>query len=195
LRIDMPLQSEGIGHVPLGAALALESVLLIAAAASLALGVIADPRIDRIASWVRWIVSAAPLVALCMHRRHCHAATTRQDECRARHAFDGWRVCDRHRVFVLAAAALRWLCAEPDALPFAAWCGWLALAWVVGYVTPGAPGGLGLREAVLVLGLSPVVGDAEAMAVALAYRLVTIVADALLAGGGFLLRHEAGESG
>jgi uncharacterized membrane protein YbhN (UPF0104 family) len=80
-------------------------------------------------------------------------------------------------------------------LPFAAWCGWLALAWVVGYVTPGAPGGLGLREAVLVLGLSPVVGDAEAMAVALAYRLVTIVADALLAGGGFLLRHEAGESG
>jgi len=185
---------EGIGHAPLGAALALESVLLIAAAASLAMGVITDPRIDRVASWARMIVSAAPLaafvvciaVAIFLRRRATGGA-------RVIPAMIGVFAIDI-AFFVCGAIALRWLCAQPDALPFAAWCGWLALAWVIGYVTPGAPGGLGLREAVLVLGLSPVVGDAEAMATALAYRLVTITADALLAGAGFVLRHEARES-
>jgi len=57
-----------------------------------------------------------------------------------------------------------------------------ATAWLMGFVVPGAPGGLGVREAVLVLGLSatgfPV---AAATAVALGYRLVTIVGDGLIA--------------
>lgn len=184
-------RQEGVGHAALGAALALESVLLIAAAASLALGVVADPRIDRIAPWVRSIVLAAPPAALLaciaavfvLRRRAVTSASRAVPAMAAAFAIDVV-------FFVLAALALRLLCTQPDALPFAAWCGWLALAWVVGYVTPGAPGGLGLREAALVLGLSPVVGEAEAMAIALAYRLVTIVADAILAGCGFVLRRE-----
>lgn len=187
---------EGIGHVSLGAALGLESVLLIAAAASLALGVTADPRIARITAWAHWIVLVAPPAALvvcvsiiiALRRRAVTSATRAAPAMIAAFAIDVL-------FFVLAAIALRWLCVQPQALPFAAWCGWLSLAWIVGYVTPGAPGGLGLREAVLVLGLAPVVGEAEAMAVALAYRLVTIVADALLAGGGFVLRREAGNAG
>lgn len=185
---------EGIGHAPLGAALALESVLLIAAAASLALGVIADPRIDRIASWARLAVSATPLVALaaCIATAVMLRHRGKASAVRVVPAMAGAFAIDI-AFFFLAAVALRCLCTQSDVLPFMAWCGWLALAWVVGYVTPGAPGGLGLREAVLVLGLSPVVGDAEAMAVALAYRLVTIVADALLAGGGFVLRYGVGE--
>ena len=55
-------------------------------------------------------------------------------------------------------------------------------AWLVGFVVPGAPGGLGVREAVLIAGLSAVALPAtEATAVALAYRFVTMVGDVLVA--------------
>jgi uncharacterized membrane protein YbhN (UPF0104 family) len=90
--------------------------------------------------------------------------------------------------FLLAGAAVRVLDSSPDVLPFSAWCGWLSLAWIVGYVTPGAPAGIGLREAVLVLGLSPALGESEALALALLYRLVTTIADGALAAFGFLDR-------
>lgn len=182
---------EGLGHRALGGALAFESVLLIAAAAMLAAGVASDPRLDELAPWLHWVVRGAPLAAiaaivvggLAMRRsspikgRPPHIASTVAIVFAIDVGF-----------FLLAACALRLLCEQPSLLPFAAWSGWLALAWIAGYVTPGAPGGLGLREAVLVLGLGPVLGEAEALAIAFAYRLVTIGADALLAGTGFVLR-------
>ena len=93
--------------------------------------------------------------------------------------------------FVLAGAALRALHPSPDTLPFGAWCGWLSLAWMVGYVTPGAPAGIGLREAVLALGLSPALGESEALVLALLYRLITTVTDGVLAALGFLSRRAA----
>ena len=163
-------------------------MLLAAAAALLALGVVADPRIDRIAPWARSIVFAAPPVALIA----CGVAVFVLRRCAVTSAARavpaiGVALAIDIVFFVLATLALRLTCAHPEVLPFAAWCGWLALAWIVGYVVPGAPGGLGLREAVLVLGMSPVVGEAEAMAIALAYRLVTVVADAILAACGLLL--------
>jgi len=52
-----------------------------------------------------------------------------------------------------------------------------AAAWVAGTSTPGAPGGLGVREAVLSLGLTPVIGGGPALAVALVTRLITLLAD------------------
>jgi len=63
-----------------------------------------------------------------------------------------------------------------------------AAAWVAGTSTPGAPGGLGVREAVLSLGLTPVIGGGPALAVALVVRLATVLADGLatLAGSAHL---------
>lgn len=57
-----------------------------------------------------------------------------------------------------------------------------ALAWSLGTVTPGAPGGLGVREAALTLGLGEMAGvdPAYAAGVALALRVVTVVGDVLL---------------
>lgn len=52
-----------------------------------------------------------------------------------------------------------------------------AAAWVAGTSTPGAPGGLGVREAVLSLGLTPVIGGGPALSVALVTRLITVLAD------------------
>ncbi|GAA2733573.1 lysylphosphatidylglycerol synthase transmembrane domain-containing protein [Actinocorallia aurantiaca] len=65
-------------------------------------------------------------------------------------------------------------------------CGAYALAYVVGFLVILAPGGLGAREAALVLALSPVLSQAEALLVALASRAVLTVADLLWAGIGNL---------
>ena len=55
----------------------------------------------------------------------------------------------------------------------------LALAWVVGFVTPGAPAGLGVREALLLLLLSHAMGTANASLLILALRIATTLGDML----------------
>jgi uncharacterized membrane protein YbhN (UPF0104 family) len=65
------------------------------------------------------------------------------------------------------------------------WSGWLAgfaLAWTAGLVVPGAPGGLGVFEAVLLLRLGMAVPEAQLLAVAISYRAVVTLGD-LLADG------------
>jgi hypothetical protein len=184
---------EGVAHASLATALGLEAALLLAAAAMIAIGVAADPRLDALVPWARTSVAFVPLLGLLAWLALAMVAprfgvpsaplSRRAPPLALVLAID-------FAFFLLAGAALRELCAQPDLLPFGAWCGWLSLAWIVGYVTPGAPAGLGLREAVLALGLAPALGDADALALALLYRLVTVTADGLVAGAGFLAWRE-----
>jgi glycosyltransferase 2 family protein len=60
-----------------------------------------------------------------------------------------------------------------------------ALAWLAGTITVGAPAGAGVREAILTLEFTPVLGAANASALALALRLVTLGGDGLTALAGF----------
>lgn len=53
-------------------------------------------------------------------------------------------------------------------------------AWLAGFLTPGSPGGIGIRETILTLGLTPIVGGANALFFSVAHRLVSIAADAFL---------------
>jgi uncharacterized membrane protein YbhN (UPF0104 family) len=71
--------------------------------------------------------------------------------------------------------------------PYIQVCGVYAFAWVVGYLTPGAPAGLGIREVLLVAGLSPFYGPSAA-AIALIHRLIVTGADALMLSVGLILR-------
>lgn len=64
------------------------------------------------------------------------------------------------------------------------WGGWLAgfaVAWTAGLVVPGAPGGLGVFEAVLLLRLGLAIPEAPLLAIAISYRLVVTLADLLAA--------------
>ncbi|TYO90139.1 lysylphosphatidylglycerol synthase domain-containing protein [Oceanicella actignis] len=61
-------------------------------------------------------------------------------------------------------------------------------AWLVGMITPGAPGGAGVREAALVLALGPSVGAPAALACALAHRAASMLGDALACALGLALR-------
>lgn len=69
-----------------------------------------------------------------------------------------------------------------------------ALAWVVGFVTPGAPGGLGVREGLMLLMLAPVFSAASASVLVIALRIATTLGDVLILIAGFLLlpkRHDS----
>ena len=62
-----------------------------------------------------------------------------------------------------------------------------SLAWVVGFVTPGAPGGLGVREALLLLMLAPVYTTAAASVLVIALRIATTLGDVLALATGALI--------
>lgn len=75
-----------------------------------------------------------------------------------------------------------------------------AAAWVLGFIVPGAPGGIGVRETIMVVGFAPIAGEGTALAIALLTRLVSVVGDGtafLLGMGGDWLarRRQAGMPG
>ena len=89
--------------------------------------------------------------------------------------------------FLLGASALYLLCNAISDVPLASmvdsWpqvVGIYASAWLLGFVMPGAPAGLGVRELVLLLGLSPLIGEQQATTAAALLRLVTTAGDGLV---------------
>ncbi|MEM9709534.1 MAG: hypothetical protein AAF871_12190 [Pseudomonadota bacterium] len=58
-------------------------------------------------------------------------------------------------------------------VPFFYTAGAALFAWLVGYATPGAPGGLGAREAALVVAMGGVAPEADLLLAALLFRVTT----------------------
>jgi len=65
-------------------------------------------------------------------------------------------------------------------------------SWLAGFVTPGAPSGLGVREFILVQLLSPAVGEPQALLAAALLRLCSVSADVVAFGIGLLLTRHFG---
>ena len=63
------------------------------------------------------------------------------------------------------------------------WLAAFSMAYAVGLVVLGAPGGLGVFEATLLLRLGDSVQEAPLLAVVLSYRVISTVADLLAAAG------------
>lgn len=55
--------------------------------------------------------------------------------------------------------------------------GIMAVAWVAGYVTPGAPAGLGVREAILGAALAPLYGADGAIVLTVMLRIIASIGD------------------
>lgn len=94
--------------------------------------------------------------------------------------------------FFLANGLLLWLLlaavdsgARHD--PFSA-LGVAAAAWIGGFVVPGAPAGLGIREVILTSGLDMAGYGTSALAAALGYRIVTFGGDVIVALVSLILR-------
>lgn len=86
----------------------------------------------------------------------------------------------------LALGGSFWLCARglvaTPAHDLAFYTGAFAVAWLAGLLAIYAPGGLGVREAVLVALLSSRIRAADALVVAAASRLILVFVDVSLAG-------------
>jgi len=54
-----------------------------------------------------------------------------------------------------------------------------AFSWVAGFLVPGAPGGLGVRESVLIFLLRDSVPAGDAVLGAVLFRIVTLLGDVL----------------
>ena len=52
-----------------------------------------------------------------------------------------------------------------------------SIAWMAGFIVPGAPGGIGVREAVIIFFITPIIGEAQSIAVAIALRFITLLGD------------------
>jgi uncharacterized membrane protein YbhN (UPF0104 family) len=62
------------------------------------------------------------------------------------------------------------------------------LCFVAGLLTPGAPAGLGVREALLLTLLSPVYGSPQAAIISVLFRVASMIADLIGFGLGVILR-------
>ena len=51
------------------------------------------------------------------------------------------------------------------------------LSWLAGFITPGAPGGLGIKESILLLMLGSLYGKGNTLLAALIHRLISILGD------------------
>jgi uncharacterized membrane protein YbhN (UPF0104 family) len=98
-------------------------------------------------------------------------------------------------VWLLLGASF-WLCARGlvtvPADDLALYMGAFAVAWLAGLLAIYAPGGLGVREAVLVALLHGRIGAADALVVAAASRLMLILVDVLLAGASTAVLRRSG---
>ncbi len=65
--------------------------------------------------------------------------------------------------------------------------GVVSLAWFAGFIVPGAPAGVGIRELILTIGLEEAGLGSSALSIVIGYRVVTLLGDLLLALAGFAL--------
>ena len=187
------LRSGTLTATPLPASLALVAVLLdplLAAVAALALvvcggwqaGLASLALLPLLLLWPRWL---APVLAWLERRK---AAALGLEPGLSAPSLPGtapWQPLLLAVPFVLLRFAGFACCIQAlDLQPALGWGGWLAgfaLAWTAGLVVPGAPAGLGVFEVVLVLRLGVALSEPPLLALAISYRLVVSLADAIAA--------------
>lgn len=171
-------------------------------------GVILDPLLIVTASmllvlvggWQTGLVLLAPLPAVLLLPRWREPILRRLERAKAAQLQDAgagpldltgsgrsgypWLPCAGALLFVLCRFAGFFCCVlafqldQPSVLQ---WMAAFGLAYSAGMVVPGAPGGLGVFEAVLLLRLGGSIAEAPLLAVVLSYRVISSLAD-LVAG-------------
>lgn len=84
------------------------------------------------------------------------------------------------RLIVNAAIFLGCISVFTQGLPVLQWgraLGLFVMSWVVGFITPGAPGGLGIREAIMCFFFAGILGEDVILYAALMYRIICIFGD------------------
>ncbi len=182
-----------LGHSQAGLALAslIETALLIAVATGLALPL----ALARLGAWsIVLPAGALAALALALLAPRLLPAGRRPDQASAAAGVGRLAAGNVLRAMALQVAffaivgGILWLLAAllgghgPGALDPLTSISALALAWVAGFVAPGAAAGIGVREAVLIMVLDGALGPEASAAVALALRLVATAGDGVFFG-------------
>lgn len=61
-----------------------------------------------------------------------------------------------------------------------------AISWVIGFITPGAPSGIGVREAIIVYMLQAAITPSVALMVAVIFRITTVLGDVVFLSADYL---------
>jgi hypothetical protein len=142
-----------------------------------------EPALEMPPGWVVLAMVAGIVVLIALSHRHVRDRRARLCDCGP---LSTWapRVAQAgllHAAFFGVAGLVLWGVAAaiggPTALGPITAISTMAMAWWVGFVTPGASAGVGVREAVLVLALGPKLGSDGALLVALALRVITTCGD------------------
>lgn len=161
--------AEGVPPQPLAKSIGLELGLLVIGAIGL-IGLLLQRWLASQVGALAWVVPAAlavVVVAVVWRWRWFHAG----------------RAMAAQLLFLLCSAGVYWAVLSvlaPEAVsrvPVGVVPGAAIAAWLVGLVTPGAPAGLGVREAVLLLILGVWVPQADLVLAVLLARLVNIAGD------------------
>lgn len=90
---------------------------------------------------------------------------------------------------ILAGSALMVLCGATTPGQFVQGVALVCVAWVAGFLTPGAPAGLGVREAILLAGLGSLFDQHVAVQATILFRVVSVAADLVALLTGLMLRN------
>lgn len=201
--------ANGLPAMRVGMSMILEIVLVVLAACLLALPlapqVIARVEQARASGLPLLGIAAVALAGLAivayLSRRHRYLALLRE------HAQSAWRHVNTpggRRVLLAASASILLgmalagaslatlaiataMAITPSAI--ATSIAVFSAAWIAGFLAPGAPAGLGIREAILLAGLGPAFGAGTAVEIAIFFRVLSVAADLVaLCVGSLLLR-------
>jgi glycosyltransferase 2 family protein len=166
--------------------------MLVALLTGLIIAIIALPLSGGSAPY-EWAFIAAPFLLTCLYPKVLNWGFSRLLRLAKRPPLDcplggraiatslGWSfaswICYGFQIWLLA---IRVGAPAGEALPLA--IGAFAFAWCAGFLVILAPAGAGVREVVMVAILGPVVGGGPATAIALVSRVVTAIADLVVAG-------------
>ncbi len=178
----------GLGHTPMVCAVWFETVTLVSAAAVLSLvglaiwGSFGTPRLFPLLAAALALALVAPFAMATLLPKISRLTGQRMPA-------DGLRTLAAgiivpyllYLAFFAAAGAILWLQAfhiEATAIPLLpAIVSIAAGAWILGFLTPGAAAGIGVREALLIAGLSDGLGLENAALIAIAFRCATLTGD------------------
>lgn len=202
--------SRGIPARPLAATLTAEVMLVICAAMAVGFGAGIWSMVGlTVLNRHRWqlalvVVALLGVIFFLIACLRFAPALLRRFKPKHAHLFEGALLPSRRemlRAFVLylcvyACLGLSLVILAHWLLPDAKQDNWLliasfSLAWVVGFATPGAPAGLGVREGLLLIMLAPVYSSAAASVLVVALRLATTLGDVIGCAGGLLVLPKA----
>lgn len=174
----------GLDHIELASAAFAESLLLVIMATLLSVSLPTEAlpaEIQWLATW-RWpiVIGLLCTLSIGVYILRSRAQATDRDPFQTSAIGNVLGAFACYLVFFLMAAAAFRSLLEIEDLSYFLLLSTVAISWLGGFLVFGAPGGLGVREALLVTFLGPVVGEAHAIYAALVFRGATILGDVVV---------------